>query len=118
MAERAAKKSDHTFRIGASIVRNRKVISSGCNKVGHKSQSPFSRWATSIHAEEAAIYNLIKQGLSEKLKGAKLYVVRLASDDSFALALPCPHCMRLIKAVGIKEIFYSTKEGVLRYVLC
>lgn len=41
---------------------------------------------------------------------ADLYVVQLGWRES----RPCAHCMAVIKAVGIKRIFYSARNGEFR----
>lgn len=46
---------------------------------------------------------------SKKLKGSTLYVYR-ESHGKPALAKPCSVCMKLIKMVGIKKIYYTKRE--------
>ena len=43
--------------------------------------------------------------------GGTLYVSRVARVDyRFAMARPCPHCQRLIRAKGIKKVFYTVNS--------
>jgi len=44
------------------------------------------------------------------LFGATLYVSRI-HNGRLLLARPCAFCMELIRAVGIKKIFYSDSNG-------
>ena len=117
LAIREAGKSTHNFRLGACITRQGKVVSFGHNKVGHRSNSDFSRWKDSVHAEEAAIYKLLKRGQQKLLKGATIYIARLSNTNAVVLAKPCDHCLRLIESVGIKTIVYTTNTGEIKDVL-
>lgn len=97
----------HTFKLGAVIVDRKRVVMArfNCLKTHTKLRS-YSPWPY-LHAESYAILSL---GL-ENCNNKTMYVVRVRSDGSIGLALPCSSCMALIKAVGIREVFYSTYEG-------
>lgn len=97
-----ALKSEHRFRVGAVVYRNGRLLGYGHNKPNKthpKARTPFNR----IHAEFDAILGIPK----DKLKGASIYVHRLLRDHSGGLAKPCVHCEAMLRAVGIKDIWYS-----------
>lgn len=61
-----------------------------------------------LHAEVDALTK------DKKKKGEKLFVARVYRDGSFALAKPCPLCEKAIEDSGIKEVIYTTKNGIRR----
>lgn len=59
-----------------------------------------------LHAESDAI---LKCDRSE-LRGSSLLVVRIGTNK-LCNSKPCKHCMALINASGIKDIYYSDVRG-------
>lgn len=108
-ATKEAKRSTFKFRVGAVIVKSGRVVSTGFNVVN--ARNPSREYPT-IHAEERAILALLKSHRLNQLAGAKIYVSRILSSGNTALSFPCNHCLSLIKSVGIKEVIYTTKEGI------
>lgn len=95
--------------MGCVIVKSGRIVSSGYNSVGCHNSSSYRKCNNSIHAEQAAIGKLV--GNPDLLFGAYLYISRISRRGNLLLARPCPFCMRLIKAVGIKKVFYSDSNG-------
>ena len=102
--------------IGAVIVRKNQVIAEGANlEKSHPVQKKFDKYNPCkredfkhfLHAEVAAI---IKTGQTD-LSDCAIYIYREDKTGKLAMCRPCPTCVALIKAVGIKKIFYSTEEG-------
>lgn len=118
MCVEAAKKSNMRSKHGCVIVDSKgQLISSGYNKIrciGYKHIEDISmreQKRFSSHAEETAIKNVNRQ----KLKGAKLYVVRWGSNNTnpyFMNSKPCNKCTAIINACmtnyGLKAAYYST----------
>jgi deoxycytidylate deaminase len=100
-------RSGKSFRLGAVIVDRRRVLMArhNCLKT-HTKLSSYSPWPF-LHAESYAILSL---GL-ENCEGKSLYVVRVQRDGKLGIAKPCHSCNRLIKDVGIANVYYSTYEG-------
>lgn len=115
IAAKQAAKSHHQFRVGAVIVRHGTVISVGFNRVGHRSRL---REFPSIHAEEAAIMTVLRQRRSNQLVNATIYITRILKNNTQALAKPCPKCMNLIQAVGIKDIIFSVDGQSIKRIKC
>jgi len=97
--------------VGAVIVRDNQIVSTGYNGVpsgsAHCTDRGFcyegsdrcdksSLPSRAIHAEANAIAQAAKNGI--KTEGAKIYVTME----------PCLSCLKLIIAAGIKEVFYGT----------
>lgn len=112
---------DSTFKqhhLGAAIVYKGNLLA-----IGHNSYktSPVQReynklrnfdvdnWTNSLHAEIHAL-NKVKN-LDIDFSKVNLYIYRQWKSGKSALARPCPACMRMIKDMGIKNIYYTTEYG-------
>jgi len=90
-------------RVGAVIVRNRTILSTGyngsirglphCSEVGHMMVN--SHCVRTVHAEANAIVQAARNGVA--IEGAEIYVT----------ASPCWECFKLIANAGIKRIFFG-----------
>ena len=65
------------------------------------------------HAEIACIYHASVR-LRQKIH--KLVVLRFDCTGALKNSKPCPVCDYAIKDMGIKEVYYSTPEGMVRLV--
>lgn len=102
-AAKAAKKSIYRYRLGAVVIKNRKIISSGYNKTKSHPLLFKDYDFYSIHAECDAI--LRASG------GDTLVVVRIRKDGSLATSKPCYKCKEFIRDSGIKRIIYVDQHG-------
>lgn len=107
ICEKVSKFSDHhQHKIGAIVVNNGKILSTGFNKMKTHPLSPHP--FKSCHAEFMAI-----KYLSQKdLKNATIYVLRKSRDGKYANAKPCFSCRKLIEDSGIKKIIYTDTNSV------
>lgn len=106
LAKRLSYKSEYdAHRLGAVIVSGNEVIGMGFNK--KKTHPRSSTRFNNIHAELSAILNTRQ----ETLDGAVIYVYRETKEGVPALARPCEHCFRLLKAVNIQEMYYTNSFG-------
>lgn len=104
-------------RVGAVIAKGSRILSTGCNKIGYSKLLPDRPYPESIHAEQAAIINLLRERRLSDLAGATIYVSRIGSGGSPRLARPCNYCHQLIESVGIKEVIFTTNTGEDSYEL-
>jgi dCMP deaminase len=98
----AARSTCNRKFVGAVIVRDRAILSTGyngsirglahCDEVGHLMEN--SHCVATVHAEANAIIQAAKNGTA--INGADIYVT----------ASPCWNCFKLIANSGIKRIFY------------
>tara|TARA_B100000497_G_scaffold127985_1_gene172282 strand:- start:1290 stop:1772 length:483 start_codon:yes stop_codon:yes gene_type:complete len=103
-AMEAAKKSTMLQRHGCIIIYKNKNIATGTN-------TTVDTCGFSIHAEVDAINKAKKILTKTELKNSKLIVVRIGQesmDYPLKYSKPCPSCMKCIKNIGIKQIFYTT----------
>ena len=113
----------HKAKLGAAIVSDREVISTATNVAkSHPIQRKYNYFRNMegdnhqhfLHAEINAI---IRVQDKRRLKGASIYVGRVCKDRVFAMARPCPACMKAIVDFGIKNIFYTTELGYAQEVI-
>ena len=105
------------FNIGAVIINhNKQILSIAYNQTkSHPEQkklnkyryTPYDKDKNFLHAELAAILKANK----EELKNAIIYVYRQDLNGHIACSRPCPACMAKIKEVGIRVIYYTTRDG-------
>ena len=113
LATKAAKESKFVrARVGAVIVRNNRVLSIGCNRIGFSHFLRSRAFPESIHAEQQVIINLLKERRGDELVGSTMYVSRVNNSGTARLSRPCAYCQRLIEAVGIRRVIYTTNTGV------
>lgn len=117
-ARRVALISDyHKTHIGCIAVYQSNVIGIGCNcNKTHPTQKFYNRYRKQsdnmlpkLHAEINCI-NSIKD-LDINFSKVKLYIYRIRKDQPFGLTRPCPSCMKAIKDIGIKNIYYTSNDG-------
>lgn len=103
-AIREASESNYPIYMHGSVVESGgRIISTGKNasEIKHPKMNEYS-----THAECSAIKKAGTHAV-----GAKLYVVRLTAAGKLANSKPCVRCQVVIKAAGIKKVYYSISEG-------
>lgn len=105
LAKKLARKSDHKAHpLGSVLVYKNRVVSVGFNKLRTNPNSNTNFKTT--HAEFDAVFG---NDLSTT-KGSVLYVWRSKKNGEPGMSKPCQFCQQLIKAAGIKGVFYSTED--------
>ena len=88
----------HRLQVGCVLVKDKRIISQGYNGflpgAAHKSVVRNNHEQATVHAEQNAICDCAKRGVS--CEGATAYITHY----------PCIICTRLLLASGIKEIKY------------
>jgi dCMP deaminase len=102
-AQAATRSTCNRKHIGAVIVRDKTILSTGyngsvrgmphCDDVGHMMEN--GHCIATVHAEANAIIQAAKNGVS------------VNEADIYVTASPCWHCFKLIANSGIKRIFYG-----------
>ena len=119
-ADAVASLSDHPqTHLGCVLVDKHRIISSGhnsstrCSPLQKKMDTErfgFSEQHRGpVHAETACLLPLIKRRAD--LSRSELYIVRRHKDGSLALSRPCSGCMSLLRASGVRRVYYSTEGG-------
>ena len=97
------------WRIGAVMVRGGKIIGRGFNRYSAKSQMFAKKYNIdifSLHAEMACIESC------DNVENAILFVSGIKKNGRRVFCRPCKHCMKIIKLLPIKAVYYETKNGV------
>ena len=110
----AQKSTFERHRLGSVIVRGHRVLASGSNSIRYSKEIGKS----TLHAEEAAIIQMLKSRRQHLLVGADIYVTRVRPNGSVGLSKPCPRCMELIRSVGINRVYYTDDTGIVEVIRC
>lgn len=107
--------------VGAIIVQNNDIISTGVNRSRthpvqrkynylYRFTEPDGCNTESNHFIHAEIDAIIKCRNID-LAGASIYVSRRMLNGKFAMCRPCPACMGAIIDAGIIDIYYTSVDG-------
>jgi hypothetical protein len=66
-----------------------------------------------IHAEADLISKLL--GWYHIDNSLKIVVIRLNRLYKMQMSKPCPHCTSLLKALNVKHVYWSDREGKIQY---
>lgn len=122
MAKEASKNSDFAkHHLGAVVIYRGSLLATGCNSCktspvqkkynklrNYRIEAPF-QYTNSVHAEVSCLSKI--RYLDIDFSKVKLYVYREHKDGIKALARPCPACQKMIKDMGIKEVWFTTENG-------
>lgn len=129
IAKETARLSDfHGTNVGAAVVEGNRVISTGFNSSKTRPlQEQYNRYRNfkdirdsipRAHAEINALSPLIGKELD--WDRISIYIYREKKTGERGCSRPCPACLRLIKDLGIKNIYFIdenedfVKEKVLK----
>lgn len=110
-----ATQSTYKHRMGAVIYKKGRLIGYGYNKINCSTQKLGKSKQGTIHAEKSAVISCIKHSEKslDKVQGASIYVSRITRSNSIGLAKPCSNCEKLLRAVGIKWVYYTENNGTI-----
>ena len=107
MAEEQARKSAETFRLGAVLLRGRKVVACGRNR------NDNACGLDSIHAEMDAVF---RAGAFRRGSGGHLVVVRILRNGEIACSRPCAACLSALAKRGVAKVTYA--DGASMRSIC
>lgn len=118
IAKTLAEMSDFPrIKIGCVAVCGHHIISSGFNmRKTSTLQKQYNIYRFSedtphcLHAEIACLKPLIKRRDID-FKNVELYIYREYKSGELAIARPCDSCFKLIKDLGIRNIYYTNNGG-------
>ena len=96
------------WKLGAILVRGGRIIGRGHNRTSSKSslfEKKYKIRLWSLHAEMDAI-------LSCDPRGSTLFISGFNSNGNQIVTRPCKYCMKILRAVGVKGVYYTNKEIV------
>jgi deoxycytidylate deaminase len=103
----AKKSSFKAHRLGAVIVKGKRILSTGYNEIRYSK----TIGKNTLHAEAAAIRKLLDRRALDDLVGSDLYVLRFTHAGRIGMARPCSQCMELIRSVGIHRVYFTQDDG-------
>jgi deoxycytidylate deaminase len=119
LAEAVSKFSDFKpYKIGCILICKKQILSVGHNtNKSHPIQKEYNSFRElygeninhKAHAEINCIVKVIK--LDVDLSNCILYIFRQHKDKTWAMARPCPGCMRFIQDQGIKTIIFTNNNN-------
>lgn len=105
-----ARKSEYSpYKLGACIVRGKRIISAGFNQI---KTHPLTRRMKNIKGLHAEMHACIGVD-ADALHGATIYVARIRRDGSYGLAKPCLTCREFLANVGVKRAYFTQYNGEL-----
>jgi deoxycytidylate deaminase len=104
-AVEAARGSDcPTYLVGAALMKGNRLVASDCNSF-HKTNPRTTNLTRKVHAE----FRVANQ---RNLRGYTMYVARVRINGTIGMARPCPDCLRLLIGGGIREIWFTNRQGL------
>ena len=124
IAKEMSKLSDFPrIHIGACVVYQHKVISSGYNTTKtHTLQKKYNKFRftddtpATLHAETQALLPLLGRKDID-FSRVTLYLYRVNHYGKLAPSRPCPSCMALIRSLGVKYICYTSENSYVSETL-
>jgi deoxycytidylate deaminase len=92
-------------------MKGTKIVSKGCNKYFKIWNFKGIKVKTTIHAEIETIANSYKK----YVKGMDIMIIRIGALNVLRNSRPCNSCIDTMKRKGIRKVYYSTEEGLIRY---
>jgi len=92
------------------LIKSGKIVHIGWNK--NKThpinlQHPYHAGAVGLHSE---LDVCLKSG-KDDLSGHEIIVIRVDRNNKLAMSKPCVGCASVLKQFGIKDVWYSNKDG-------
>lgn len=130
MARRVAEQSDFAdFHLGAVLVYQGRVISTGCNSnKTHPLQKKYNKYRhfkkskkpikNSLHSEIQALINVPKCVENNiDYTRCKIYIYRISPGKRYGMGIarPCAACRKALQDKGIKHIYYTGDDGNFIY---
>lgn len=123
IAKYACYNSDsNKVRVGCVVVYKNKILSIGWNSMkktnpwqkkynkyrGYNPDAPGS--INTVHAECHALSKIKK--IDVDWSKVKIFVYRIKRNGNPGLSRPCEACIKFIKELGIRDIYYTTYDGI------
>jgi len=107
VATKLAATSNNRFRVGALVVKSGRVFGGSANITKKSPSTPPNRFST--HAEIAALQ------VASQTQDSTLYISRLSSTDTLALARPCAWCIQKILESKVYRVVYTVDDDSAKY---
>ena len=120
-----ASKSNNKYQLAAALIKGQKFVSRPCGNTHRNMCRGYA--CGSLHAEAHAILDYFGKDLQyssknggaffvtpEKKVKCDLIVIRINRDEKICTSRPCYNCVSMMKAVGIRRVYYTdNNENVI-----
>ena len=115
------------IHIGCVAVYKKHIISTGFNtNKTNPIQMKYNKYRSlsydngfqpkpKLHAEMSCLLSI--KDMDIDFSKVKFYIYRQQSNGELGMSRPCGACMHAIKDLGIKEIYYTTYDGLAKEIL-
>lgn len=103
LALKQAAKSVMTYRVGAVLFKDRKVLGLG---YGFHPAYSVDNKRVSIHAEASTMVGL----RHDAIRGADMLIIRINPKGEMMPIRPCKRCKNLMTRKGIRKVYYWSSE--------
>lgn len=126
MARKVAEQSDfENFHLGAVLVYQGRVISTGCNSnKTHPLQKKYNKYRhfkkssrpikNSLHSEISCLVNIPKCVENNiDFTRCKIYIYRIPKNKKMICgeSKPCPACEKMLRDKGIRKVYYTSNNA-------
>ncbi len=106
---------DTRFKHAAWVCKSNRILTFGVSQYASVKIGGMNYSGTQ-HAEESAICKLAE--VKQRCRGPfhnrySIIIIRHNQDGKLCNSKPCDRCMRHIRAIGIKKVYYSTAAGTM-----
>lgn len=131
IAKEIAEESDYkgaiNAKLGAVAVFRHTVIAKSCNQnkthplqqryniYRYKNPNTNHYYPCKVHAEMSVLAKI--RNLDINFSEVEIYVYRELKSGKRAKARPCAACMRALKDLGLRKIFYTTDDGYCEEII-
>jgi deoxycytidylate deaminase len=100
LATKIAHTGDHwQHRVGAILLQNGKIISTGANSFKTHRLMGFK----TLHAEVQALIGVRYRDLN----GSVMFISRINKKGQMGMSKPCPICEGVLRKYGIKKVYFT-----------
>lgn len=111
------------LKVVSFIIYKGKIVNFGVNssktsplQFYYRQRTPLSTIENFLDKEHAEINCLRRTYLGEfDLKKVEFVIISKRKNGAYRLARPCCTCLAALKDYGIKNIYYTTNEGNIKY---
>ena len=107
LCKKAFRKNIHRKKVTAAYIENGIIIIGSNTKKTHTLANTYGHRSNHTHAE-LDVLRYVKDGSKGKLY---IYREKMDGTNTYGMARPCQHCMRLLIDKGIRTIIYTTDRG-------
>ena len=92
------------------LIKSGKIVHIGWNRDKTHPQNLNFPYKTGTHGIHSELNVCLKSG-KDDLSGHEIIIIRVDRNNKLAMSKPCVGCASVLKQFGIKDVWYSNKDG-------